>query len=115
MRGPRLAATEGSSGMSQHSMVATSVPQPTKILGIPLGDMGFFHSLMVAVIFGFIAFFAACFFAIFGLLIYNQAGHHNVDMADAYIYGGVPVGVAGLAIAVVVLMGMWLRRKLAGR
>lgn len=101
--------------MYEQNMVAASVPQPTKIFGIPLGDMGFFHSLMVAVIFGFIAFFAACFFAIFGLLIYNEAGHHTVDMADAYIYGGAPVGLAALAIAVVVLMGFWLRRKVAGR
>lgn len=101
--------------MSGHNSVADSLPQPTKILGIPLGDMGFFHSLLIACIFGVIAFFAACFFAIFGLLIYNQAGHHTVDMADAYIYGATPVGIAALAIAIVVLMGFWMRRKFAGR
>lgn len=101
--------------MSEQNIVAASIPQPTRILGIPLGDMGFFHSLMVACIFAVIAFFAACFFAIFGLLIYNQAGHHTVDMADAYIYGATPVGIAALAVAVVVLMGMWARRRLAGR
>lgn len=99
--------------MSEQNMVAAAAPKPTKILGIPLGDMGFFHSLLVACICAVIAFFAACFFAIFGLLIYNQAGHHNVDMADAYIYGATPVGIAALAIAVVVLMGLWMRRKIS--
>lgn len=101
--------------MSEQNSIAASIPEPAKIFGIPLGDMGFFHSLMVACIFAVIAFFAACFFAIFGLLIYNQAGHHSVDMADAYIYGATPVGIAALAVAIVVLMGMWLRRKLSGR
>ncbi len=101
--------------MSNHTTITAPVPQPSKIFGIPLGDMGFFHSLLIACIFGVMAFFATCFVAIFSLLIYNEAGHHTVDMADAYLYAAVPVGLVALAVALVVLMGMWVRRKITGR
>lgn len=101
--------------MYNHNSLAAPVPQPSKVLGIPLGDMGFFHSLLIACIFGVIAFFASCFVAILGLLIYNEAGHHSVDMADAYLYGAIPVGTVALVVALVVLMGLWARRKVSGR
>jgi TRAP-type C4-dicarboxylate transport system permease small subunit len=101
--------------MSTHNSIAAPQPQPSKVFGIPLGDMGFFHSLLIACIFGVIAFFATCFVAIFGLLIYNKAGHHTLDMADAYLYAAAPVGVVVLVFALVVLLGIWMRRKFSGR
>jgi hypothetical protein len=77
--------------------------------------MGFFHSLLIACIFAVMVFFATCFVAIISLLIYNQAGHHSVDMADAYLYAAAPVGVVALVIALFVLLGVWTRRKISGR
>jgi hypothetical protein len=101
--------------MSIHNTISAQPPQPSKVFGIPLGDMGFFHSLLIACIFGVMAFFATCFIAIVGLLIYNEAGHHTVDMADAYIYAATPLGILALAIALAVLLGIWMRRKFSGR
>jgi hypothetical protein len=101
--------------MSNYNTIAAPASRPSKVFGIPLGDMGFFHSVLIACIFGVMAFFAACFIAIIGLLIYNEAGHHTVDMADAYLYAAAPVGTVALAVALVVLLGLWLRRKITGK
>jgi uncharacterized membrane protein len=101
--------------MSNHDTIAAPVPHPSKVFGIPLGDMGFFHSLLIACIFAVMAFFATCFVAILGLLVYNEAGHHAVDMADVYIYAAAPVGLVALIVALAVLMGFWVRRKISGR
>jgi hypothetical protein len=86
-----------------------------KVFGIPLGDLGLFSSLLMAVAFGFLVFFATCFVAIFSLLFYNQAGHHSVNMADSYRYVAFPAGVIALTLALVVLLGLWARRKISGR
>ena len=69
----------------------------------------------MAAIFGFLIFFATCFVAIVSLLIYNQAGHHRVDMADTYLYAAFPAGVLALVVALAVLLSFWMRRKLSGR
>jgi hypothetical protein len=97
---------------------AASLPQhhsSSRILGIPLGELGLFSSLLMATAFGFLVFFAACFVSILGLLFYNQSGHHAVNMADSYRYVAFPAGLAALGLALVVLLGLWLRRKLGGR
>jgi hypothetical protein len=88
---------------------------PGKVFGIPLGDLGFFQSLLMSFSFGFLIFFITCFFSILGLLFYNSAGHHTVNMADSYRYVAAPAGLVALAFALVVLMGFWVRRKVAGR
>jgi len=87
----------------------------TKVFGIPLVGLGLFSSLLMAFAFGFLVFFATCFVAIMGLLFYNSAGHHSVDMADSYRYIAFPAGVVALALALVVLLGLWARRKITGR
>lgn len=69
----------------------------------------------MATAFGFLVFFATCFVAIFGLLFYNQIGHHAVDMADSYRYVAFPVGLVALSVALAVMFGLWLRRKISGR
>ncbi|HEX3437358.1 MAG TPA: hypothetical protein VHT24_11375 [Pseudacidobacterium sp.] len=84
-----------------------------KIFGIPLGDFGLFASLLLSFSLGFAAFFATCFVAIIGILIYNAAGHH-VNFADSYRYIAFPAGLIVLAIGLVVFIGLWLRRKLSG-
>jgi hypothetical protein len=91
----------------------SSNPRSGRILGVPLGDLGLFSSLLMAFAFGFLVFFATCFFAIFSLLFYNEAGHHTVNMADSYRYVALPAGLIALALALVVLLGFWIRRKLS--
>ncbi len=86
-----------------------------RIFGIPLGEMGLFSSLVMAIAFGFLVFFLTCFVAIVSLLFYNSAGHHAVDMADSYRYVAFPSGLVALGLALVVLLGLWVRRKIAGR
>jgi ABC-type dipeptide/oligopeptide/nickel transport system permease subunit len=94
-------------------MVASVQANHGRIFRIPLGDFGFFASLLLSFSLGFLAFFATCFIAIFGILIYNGAGHH-VNFADSYRYIALPVGLIVLAVSFVVLLGFWLRRKLSG-
>ena len=92
---------------------------PGRVFGIPLGELGLFSSLLMAFAFGFLVFFSTCFVAILSLLFYNSwgnsAGHHAVDMADSYRYVAFPAGLVALGFALVVLLGLWLRRKIAGR
>jgi TRAP-type C4-dicarboxylate transport system permease small subunit len=90
-------------------------PRTGKVFGVPLGDLDLFSSLLLAFAFGFLVFFATCFVAIFSLLIYNEAGHHTVNMADSYRYAAFPAGLIALTLALVVLLGLWARRKLSGR
>jgi TRAP-type C4-dicarboxylate transport system permease small subunit len=86
-----------------------------RVFGIPLGELGLFSSLLMAVSFGFLVFFATCFAAIMSLLFYNTIGHHAIDMADSYRYVALPAGFAALGFALVLLLGLWVRRKIAGR
>ncbi|MBB6145545.1 TRAP-type C4-dicarboxylate transport system permease small subunit [Silvibacterium bohemicum] len=101
--------------MSARELSSVSSPRPGTVLGIPLGDLGLFSSLLLSVAFGFLVFFATCFVAILSLLFYNSAGHHTVNMADSYRYVAFPAGVAALALALVILLGLWARRKLSGQ
>jgi hypothetical protein len=88
--------------------------QPARVLGIPLGDLGLFPSLFLALAFGFVAFFASCFLAIVSLLVWNTATHGHISYADTYRYVALPTGLAALAMGTVLVTGSWVRRKLAG-
>lgn len=88
---------------------------PGKVLGLPLGNFGLFSTLLMSIASGFLAFFATCFFSIFGIMIYNVAGHHAVNYNVSYRYIAFPVGCMVLAVSFLMLMGFWLRRKLTGR
>ncbi len=101
--------------MAVREMSGGRSPAQTKVLGIPLVGLGLFSSLLMACAFGFLVFFATCFVAIMGLLFYNSAGHHAVNMADSYRYFAFPAGLVGLALALLVLLGLWARRKITGR
>lgn len=94
-------------------MVAATHANQGKLFGIRLGDFGLFATLLLSFSLGFVAFFTTCFVAIFGILIYNSVGHHSVNFADSYLYIALPVGLAVLAISLIVLLGFWLRRKLS--
>jgi hypothetical protein len=91
----------------------TATAQPARLLGIPLGDFGFFSALLLALASGFLAFFASCFFAIVALLFWNLIGHNHVNFADTYLYVAFPVGAIVLVLALAFFIGAWLRRKIS--
>ncbi len=80
------------------------------LLGIPLGDLGWFQSLLMGLATGFAAFFLATFLAIVGLLIYNTVTQRTPDYALAYRVVGFPVGVVVMALALGYLGIQWSRR-----
>ena len=82
------------------------------LFGIPLGDLGWFTSLVMSFALGFAAFFAATFFAIFGFLIYNTSTHHALDFVLTYKRVGLPVGLLVLVLALGYLGTLWVRRQL---
>jgi hypothetical protein len=75
-----------------------------------MGDLGWFASLLMGAAAGFCAFFLATFLGIFGILFYNTATHHNVDLALSYRYGGLTAGIIVLIAAWGYLGTMWVRR-----
>jgi hypothetical protein len=98
---------------SQHGNSVSHRPSgPGYLFGIPLGDLGWFTSLLMSFALGFAAFFAATFFAIFGVLIYNTATHHAVDFALTYKRVGLPVGLLVLVASLGYLGTLWVRRQL---
>jgi hypothetical protein len=80
------------------------------LLGIPLGDLGWFQSLLMGLATGFAAFFATTFCAILVLLVDMSVTHHPVDFAIAYRRAGFPVGVVVMALALSYLGVQWARR-----
>ena len=99
--------------VSQHGNSASARTSGSGYLfGVPLGDLGWFASLLMSFALGFAAFFAATFFAIFGVLIYNTTTHHAVDFALTYKRVGLPVGLLVLVMALGYLGTLWVRRQL---
>jgi hypothetical protein len=99
--------------VSQHRSSASPRTSGSGYLfGVPLGDLGWFASLLMSFALGFAAFFAATFFAIFGVLIYNTTTHHAVDFALTYKRVGLPVGLLVLVMALGYLGTLWVRRQL---
>jgi hypothetical protein len=82
------------------------------LFGVPLGDLGWFASLLMSFAMGFAAFFAATFCAIFAVLIYNTATHHTVDFALTYKWAGLPAGLLVLVVTLAYLGTLWVRRQL---
>jgi hypothetical protein len=80
------------------------------LFGIPLGDLGWFQSLIMGVATGFAAFFLTTFCAIMALLFYFAFTHRAVDYAIAYKRVGLPVGLVVGAAALLFLGIQWSRR-----
>jgi ABC-type dipeptide/oligopeptide/nickel transport system permease subunit len=80
------------------------------LLGIPLGDLGWFQSLLMGFATGFAAFFATTFVSIMALLFYRVASGHNPDFAIAYRDVGFPVGLVVLVVALSYLSVLYARR-----
>ncbi|HEY0795657.1 MAG TPA: hypothetical protein VGD64_07730 [Acidisarcina sp.] len=85
-----------------------------RLFGIRLGDFGLFATLLLSFALAFASFFAVTFVSIFAILIYNTAGHHAVDFADAYKFIALPVGLVMLAVSFATLGFFWVRRKVRG-
>lgn len=81
----------------------------TRLFGVPIGDLGWFASLLMGAAAGFAAFFAATFVGIVGIMIYNSTGH-NVDYAFSYRRGGLTVGLLVLLASWGYLGTLWVRR-----
>jgi hypothetical protein len=81
------------------------------LFGVPVGDLGWFTSLVMSVALGFLAFFAATFCAIVSILFYNTATHRAVDFALTYKRVGFPVGVLILVVSLGYLGTLWTRRQ----
>ena len=82
------------------------------LFGVPLGDLGWFGSLLIAVASGFVAFFASTFCAIVALLIYNTYTHAAIDYSLTYRRVGLPIGLAVMAVAFTYLGALWIKRIL---
>lgn len=80
------------------------------LFGIPLGDLGWFSSLLMGLATGFAAFFATTFLSIVTLLIYRITSGHNPDFAIAYRDIGFPVGCVVLVLALGYLSVLYARR-----
>lgn len=80
--------------------------------GVPLGDLGWFASLLMGVASGFIAFFASTFCAIAFILVYNTAMHGSIDFALSYRLVGFPTGIVVMAAALAYLAMLWFKRIL---
>jgi hypothetical protein len=91
---------------------SAAVPRKGSFFGIPLADLGFFTSLLIACTVGFLTFFAVTFLAIVGILVYNSAGHH-LDYADSYKFISFPAGCVVLLASLIFFGTLWLRRKLS--
>jgi hypothetical protein len=82
-----------------------------KLFGIPLGELGWFASLLMGTAAGFMAFFAGTFLGIVGILFYNSAMHGTVDFALSYRRVGLPVGVTAMVLSLGYLGTLWVKRQ----
>ena len=83
-----------------------------RLFGIPLGELGWFASLLMGTAAGFVAFFAGTFLGIVGILFYNSAMHGTVDFADSYLRVGLPVGLTAMVLSLGYLGTLWVKRQL---
>lgn len=80
------------------------------LFGVPLGDLGWFQTALMSAASGFLAFFAATFLGIAGLLVWNSLRHKTVDYAISYRLIGLPVGLLVLVVASLYLGSLWVKR-----
>jgi len=80
------------------------------LFGIPLAELGWFGSLLIALASGFLTFFASTFCAIFAILLYNAFTHNAVDFSLSYKRVGLPCGLVVLAFASLYLGRLWVAR-----
>ena len=79
------------------------------LFGAPMGELGWFASLLMGLAAGMAAFFFATFLGIITILFLNAAGH-KVDYAWSYLYIGLPIGLTMMALSLAYLGMLWARR-----
>jgi hypothetical protein len=82
------------------------------LLGIPLGELGLFQTLLMSFATGFAAFFATTFLAILSMLLYMMVKGRTPDFALTYKHFGLPVGLVVLVVTLGYLGFLWAKRKL---
>jgi hypothetical protein len=103
--------TQGSPATAQNSEdVLQAARRAGTLFGVPIGDLGWFTTLLMGFASAFAAFFAATFCGIVTILIYNSATHGTVDYALSYRAVGLPVGLLALVIVLGYLGFLWCRR-----
>ena len=85
---------------------------PGTLFGVPIGDLGWFASLLMGTATGFAAFFAATFLAIVYIMIHNSSGGVTIDYSFSYMRFGLPVGILVLVLSLGYLGTLWIRRIL---
>ncbi|MBS1821635.1 MAG: hypothetical protein JST61_06630 [Acidobacteria bacterium] len=78
--------------------------------GAPIGELGWFASLLMGAAVGFAAFFLATFLGIVGIMFYNTAFHATVNYALSYLRGGLVAGFVTLIAAWGYLGRLWVKR-----
>jgi hypothetical protein len=91
---------------------AHPAPRVASLFGVPVGDFGWFATLLIGLASGFMAFFASTFCAILFILIYNTAAHGNIDFGLSYRRVGFPIGITVLVVALSYLGSLWFKRIL---
>lgn len=80
------------------------------LFGAPIGELGWFASLLIGAALGFAAFFLATFVGIVGITIYNSSTHHTVDYSLSYMRGGLITGLLVLILSWAYLGSLWVKR-----
>jgi hypothetical protein len=97
-------------GLHARQSTAKRASEPVTLFGVPVGDLGWFASLLMGTATGFAAFFAATFFGIVYVLICNSAGHQTLDYSLSYKRIGLPAGILVLMVSLGYLGLLWVRR-----
>ena len=82
------------------------------LFGIPLGDLGWFSSLLMGVATGMAAFFLTTFLAIVAMLVQQSVTHRVPQYQLAYRDAGFPVGATVMALSLGYLGVQWSRRMI---
>jgi uncharacterized membrane protein len=90
------------------------MPGKVTLFGAPISDFGFFASILIAVVAGFLTFFGMTFLSIVGVSIYKGITHSPVTLDVSYKYIAFPTAVVVLAGGLVFMMALWVRRMRAG-
>ncbi len=93
----------------EHQDEVQPAPVRGTMLGVPLGDLGWFTSILMGLATGFAAFFAATFVGIVVILIAHINGHQT-DYTLAYRRIGLPIGLLVGVFALGYLGILWVRR-----
>jgi hypothetical protein len=85
-------------------------PAEVFLFGIPIGQLGWFATVLMGTAAGFAAFFAGTFLGILGILFASAITHTTLDYAMAYRRVGFPVGMLVLVASLGFLISLRLRR-----